>query len=259
MLRRVTSRTGLPGNRPRLRTLMVPQPVNFSEVQEALRAAGVDSYSWSTWSNRPDWPKFRVLVPLAHPVPADLWEAATEWILERLSFNAFRRGLDLPVLRDIARLNFLPGAPDPGSICRGRTDGDPLAVPLDRIPPAAVPALPVAPWQAAIQAERKAQVAGGERWWTAYRVGGRPVDFAALDLPSLLAGRGLKVGSPKPYKDGTKRRCTCPFGREHSGGRDDDSAVIILAPGRWPAFHCAHSHHAHLGLADVIGFLWGTP
>ena len=101
-------RTGEPSNRPKLRKVMIPEPVTFDEVQEALWDAKVDSYTWSTWSNRPEWPKFRVVVPLAQPVPAELWEAATEWALERLGFNAFRRGIDLPVLRDTARLNFLP-------------------------------------------------------------------------------------------------------------------------------------------------------
>jgi hypothetical protein len=252
-------RTGEPSNRPKLRKVMIPEPVTFEEVQEALWDAGVDSYTWSTWSNRPDWPKFRVVVPLARPVPAELWEAATEWALERLGFNAFRRGLDLPVLRDTARLNFLPGAPDPDSIRRSESTGEHLAVPLDRITPAAVPHLPVAPWQATIQAERKAQAEAGNRWWMPYRVGGRPVDFNALDLPSLLGGRGIRIGDPRPYKSGIRWRCTCPLGSEHSGGMDDDSAVIIQTPGQWPSFHCAHSHHAHLGLQDVIELVWGRP
>ncbi len=112
-------RTGEPTKRPKLRKVMIDEPVGFDEVQEALWDAGVDSYTWTTWSNRPDWPKFRVVVPLAHAVPAELWVAATEWTLKRLGFDPFRRGLDLPVLRDTARLNFLPGAPYPASIRRG--------------------------------------------------------------------------------------------------------------------------------------------
>ena len=252
-------RTGEPSNRPKLRKVMIPEPVTFEEVQEALWDAKVDSYTWSTWSNRPAWPKFRVLVPLAVPVPADLWEAASEWAIDRLGFASIRRGVDMPVLRDTARLNFLPGAPDPDMIRRGETQGEHLALPLGRITPAAVPPLPVAPWQADIQAERKARKEAGEGWWKPYRVGGRPVDFGALDLPSLLAGRGLEVGSPKAFRSGTRWRCTCPLAQEHSGGMDDDSAVVIQTPGQWPSFHCSHSHHAHLSLADVIELIWGRP
>ena len=250
-------RTGEPTKRPKLRKVMIPDPVGFDEVQEALWDAGVDSYTWSTWSNRPEWPKFRAVVPLAHPVPAELWEAATEWTLKRLGFDAFRWGLDLPVLRDTARLNFLPGASCPAMIRRGETKGEHLSIPLDRFTRAAVPSLPVSPWQREIQAERKAAREGGEHWFKCYRAGGRPVDFKALDLAGLLSGRGIKIGTPQAHATGTKWRCHCPLAHEHSGGIDDDCAVVIQTPGQWPSFKCAHSHHAHLGLQDVIELIWG--
>lgn len=252
-------RTGEPTKRPKLRKVMIPNPVTFDEVQEALWDAGVDSYTWSTWSNHPDWPKFRVLVPLSHPVPAELWEAATEWTLKALGFDPFRRGLDLPVLRDTARLNFLPGAPCPVMIRRGETKGQALSIPLDRLVRAAVHSLQVSPWQREIQAERKAARDAGEHWFQCYRVGGRPVDFKALDLPALLSCRGIKIGTPQAHGMGTKWRCHCPLAHEHSGGMDDDCAVVIQSPGQWPSFKCAHSHHAHLGLQDVLELIWGRP
>ena len=252
-------RTGEPTKRPKLRKAMIDVPVGFDDVQEALWDAGVDSCIWSTWSNRPEWPKFRVLIPLAHPVPANRWEAATEWALHHLGFDPFRRGLDLPVLRDTARLNFLPGAPDPSAIRRGEIKGQPLAIPVDALCPAAVPPLPASPWQAAIHAERRAKREAGEHWFKCYRVGGRPVDFIALDLPALLSGRGIKVGPPQSHGSGRKWRCHCPLAHEHSGGIDDDCAVVIQTPGQWPSFACAHSHHAHLGLQDVIELVWGHP
>lgn len=250
-------KTGKPTNRPKLRKVLIDNPVTFDEVQETLWDAGADSYTWSTWSAKPDWPKFRVVLPLAHPIPAALWAAATEWALDRLGFASIRRGLDMPVLRDVARLNFLPGAPDPGSIRRGETMGEHLAIPLDGLPKA--PPLPVAPWQQEVLEMRTKAKMTGAQWWQSYRVGGRPVDFLSLDLASLLSGRGFKVGAPKPHKNGTKWRCQCPLGQEHSGGGDDDSAVVIQTPGQWPSFSCAHSHHAHLSLLDVIEQLWGTP
>ena len=250
-------RTGEPTKRPKLRKVMVDSPVTFDAVQEALWDAGVDSYSWSTWSAKPDWPKFRVVVPLAHPVPADRWEAATEWALGRLGFEAFLHGLDLPVLRDTARLNFLPGAPDPASIRRGETKGEHLAIPLEHLVEAAVPPLPVAPWQREIQAARKAEREAGANWFQCYRSGGRPVDFQALDLVSLLDSRGIATGRPQAHGTGRKWRCHCPFAHEHSGGIDDDCAVVIQTPGQWPSFKCAHSHHAHLGLQDVVELIWG--
>lgn len=252
-------RTGKPTNRPVLRKVMIENPVAFDEVQEALRDAGVDSYSWSTWSNKPGWPKFRVVVPLAHPIPAALWEAATEWILDRLKFCEFRRGLDLPVLRDVARLNFLPAAPDPASIRRGETKGKHLDIPLESLVPAAVPPLPVAPWQAEIQEARKAAKKAGEQWYQRYRTGGQRVDFRTLNLPPALELAGIKVGSPRAFKTGTKWRCHCPLAHEHSGGVDDDCCVVIQTPGKFPSFRCAHSRHAHLTFQDVLELIWGCP
>ena len=144
-------------------------------------------------------------------------------------------------------------------IRRGETKGEPLAIPLDPLVRAVVPSLPVSPWQREIQAARKAERDAGEHWFKCYRVGGRPVDFKALDLTSLLNGRGIGVGRPQAHGTGTKWRCHCPLAHEHSGGIDDDCAVIIQTPGQWPSFKCAHSHHAHLAFQDVIELVWGRP
>ncbi|MFZ1616762.1 MAG: hypothetical protein WAT41_05385, partial [Flavobacteriales bacterium] len=210
-------RTGEPTKRPKLRKTVIPNPVTFDEVQEALWDAEVDSYSWSTWCNHQDWPKCRVVVPLAHPVPAELWGAATEWALNHLGFDSFRRGLDLPVLRDTSRLNFLPGAPDPTSIRRGETKGKHLPIPLDHLARVAVPSLSVPPWQWEIQAARKVERDAGGHWFKGYRVKGRPVDFKTLDLASLLKNTGIIVGPPQPHGTGMKWRCHCPLAHEHSG------------------------------------------
>ena len=254
------TRTGEPSKRPKLRKRMIDHPVTMDEVLKALHDARVSCYAWTTWSNRPDWPKFRVVLPLAHAVPAELWGAATEWALKHLGLDPFRSGLDLPVLRDVARLNFLPGAPDASSIRRAETKGRPLSIPLNRLKPATVPALPVSPWQAEIQAIRKAELEAGEYWFQSYiKPDGRGVDFKMLDLAALLERWGIVVGLPQAYRSGTKWRCHCPLAHEHTGGVDDDCAVVIQTPEQWPSFHCAHSHHAHLGLRDVIELFWGRP
>ncbi|WP_005035456.1 hypothetical protein [Holophaga foetida] len=250
--------SGEPSKRPKLRKDRIPEPVTFDEIQEALLAAGVASCTWSTWSAKPDWPKFRVVIPLAHPVPATGWSQATERAITSLGFDTIRRGVDLPVLRDVARLNFLPGVPDSSTIVRGQTRGVHLAIPIKDLP-RSVPALPEAAWQMGIKATRKARLGAGEHWWHRYQVGGRPVDFKALDLAALLDIRGYGVGLPQPHATGMKWRCHCPWAIEHSGGIDDDCAVVIQTPGQWPSFRCAHSSHAHLGLQDVIELLWGRP
>ncbi len=251
-------KTGLPTNRPKLGKVKVPNPVTLDEVQEALWNAGVDSFAWSTWSSLPDWPKYRVVVPLATPIPLALWEAASEWILDHLGFAPFRRGLDIPVLRNAAALGFLAGAPDPLSIRFEETTGNPLVIPLDRLTPAAVPPLR-SQWQEDIKAQQKAASSAGKRWFQCYRVNGSSVDFKAMDLASVLRAHGIQVGAPRAFRDGQKWRCHCPWAPEHSDGLDDDAAVVIKTPGQFPSFQCRHSGHLHLGLQDVVAFLWGGP
>ena len=165
----------------------------------------------------------------------------------------------MPVLRDIARMSFLPSSPDPGSILRAETHGVHLSAPLKQLAEIVVPPLPMGRWQQDIKASRSTERASGDQWFRHYQVTGRPVDFRVLDLAGLLQGRGIYVGHPRTIAGGTKWRCHCPWACEHSQALDDDSAVIIHTTGHWPVFHCSHSHHTHLGLQDVIELFWGRP
>ena len=250
-------RTGGPSNRPKTIKVRIDAPVTPAEVHAALEQAGVASMGWTTWSNIAEHPKHRWVVPFVLPVPVDLWEQASNFALTKLGLDRFRRGLDLPVLHNPAALAFLPGGPTPGSIERFETIGSALEIPLVDLPalPWAVPT----PWEAEILAQREADRSKGECWFKFYRAAGRPVDFKGLDLASILETRGLKVGYPRPYKTGTKRRAHCPWASEHTGGLDDDSVVLIQTPGSWPSFKCAHSGHQHLGLRDLLEWAWGLP
>jgi hypothetical protein len=243
--------------RPKTHKVRIPDPVTPVQVQAALQGAGVASTGWTTWSAKPDHPKHRWIIPLASPVPVDLWERFTEAALERLGLSGSRRGLDLGVLHNPAALAFLPGSPTPETIQRFGNDGHSLSIDLRALPP--MPAPDLEPWQASVVAERQAARAPGDRWFQCYRVNGRPVDFQSLDLTSILEARGVKVGAPRAFKDGTKRRAHCPWAGEHSRGVDDDSVVLIQTPGSWPSFKCSHSGHVHLGLQDLIEWAWGRP
>lgn len=250
-------KTGEPSNRPKTVKVLIDEPVTMAEVVAQLRGAGVAFMAWTTWSCTPTWPKFRVVVFLAEPVPALLWERASEWAVSHLGLDPFRRGLDLPVLHNPAALAFLAGSTTPETIQREEADGALLSIPLDALPPKLAPSLE--PWEAAVVAERQAEKQRGEKWFQAYRVSGRPVDFQALDLVALLQTRGVKVGRSRAFKDGTKTRVWCPWASEHSNHRDGDDAVVIHTPGTWPSFRCEHSGHRLMGLRDVIEWAWGTP
>lgn len=230
---------------PKTRKVPIDRLVSMEEVAEALWDAGAAGYLWSTWSNRDEWPKHRAMVPLAVPVPKGLWEQATEWAVRALGLLDTRRGLDLPALRDVARIYFMPGHPDgPSAIRRQEIAGNPLRIPLDELPTVAVPEVPRLPhMEREIQRRRN----DGYAWASTL-----PVELNTLRLAELLATLGVKVGPGRPYKNGTKWRTRCLWPSEHTGGVDDDCAVVIHEPGRWPTWHCSHASHEHLGLVDVV-------
>jgi hypothetical protein len=63
--------------------------------------AGTMAVLHSTWSHTPECPRFRLVVPLARPVPVDRWAAAWRWAAARSP------GAD-PACKDPSRLYFRP-------------------------------------------------------------------------------------------------------------------------------------------------------
>lgn len=239
--------SGHPTDRPRLEKRCSESPVDPGAVLEALQSRGIAGYLYTTWSHEEAWPRFRMVVPLARPVPVGLWRESTDWGLCAMGLQSFREGLDLPVLRDVARIHFLPAAPAGRTVQRWVTSGKPLEIPSDRLRIASsLPRSPnLAMWQRRILARRALE----GRWDRSVRL-----DLSALDLADLLRRHGIQVGEPGPYQGGLRWRTHCPWAGEHSHGLDDDSGVVIHFPGRWPIWKCAHSHHAHLGLRDVLDY-----
>jgi hypothetical protein len=96
---------------------------------------------------------------------------------------------------------------------------------------------------------------------------GAGVDLQARDRPPLGAGdfRTLDVvawfRSHHSYlrQIGTKKHAVmCPWSQEHStqshvGG--SDTAIWTQEEGRWPSFHCLHSHCRGRNILDVMA-LW---
>lgn len=248
-------RNGRPSNRPRFLKQCIPDPIRPESAVEALLSTQTAGFVYTTWSHTEGWPRFRIIVPLAQPVPAEQWKAATEVALDRLKLRPFLAGLDLPVLRDSARMHFLPGSRTPETIKRWVVTGKALWIPVEDLCKVEVPAIPLMAWQERICQERKATCA---TWFHDYRSNGQPVDFRRLDLVKLLRAMGIKVGHPQAYGAGTKWRTHCPWASEHTHGLDDDSAVVIHIAGHWPVWICAHSHHAHLGLRDLLETFGGV-
>jgi hypothetical protein len=105
----VTATVNPKTGRPKRGKGRIDNPVRPEEVTLHLAAAGVGHLVHDTWSNTRDWPHFRLIIPLSKPVLPENWDTTTAWIIQHLGLGPYMRGVDLPVLKDTARLYFLPG------------------------------------------------------------------------------------------------------------------------------------------------------
>jgi hypothetical protein len=210
-------------------------PVQPEAVVDALWERQIAGYLYTTWSHQEAWPRFRLVVPLAEPVEPSVWPQASMALLAHLGLGGFIDGMDLAALRDVARIYFLPAARPSHRVRRWIING--------RISP-------IPPLETGKGLAPRAEVprAGARR----LVLRSRASLLRELDLATLIQRLGVRVGRPQPYGAATKWRTTCPWFHEHTHGLDDDCGVIIHTPGRWPVWKCAHAHHAHLGLLDVL-------
>lgn len=239
-----------PSGAPKLVKVPLAQPAHLSELAEHLAARDAAAFLYSTWSSSPGWPRFRVLLPFAVPLPPDLLPQASEWALAHLALEGWRACLDVPAMRRAAGLWFLPAALDPAAVERREVKGAPLAPSLADLPRVEVPLPPLAPHQAAHLAQRKSQ---GHRWAARFKASdGTPLDIRTLDIVRLLEGLGAKVGPARPAGAAVKHRTTCPWWTEHSHPEPANDAVIYVQAGRWPTWSCPHACHVHLSLPDLL-------
>jgi len=249
-----------PSGRPVMIKRALENPCTLGQACAALTQRGIASYGWSTWSSTSEWPRFRIVLALARPVPPEVWAQVTEWVLEDAGLNPWRECIDLPVLRDTARIHFLPARRSDGPpVERFEVQGQCLMPPpLEELARRIPPSLKLQSWQLQALGKRGVQecpVTGGKRCSWAQRfkdAEGRLIDLNILDAVGLLASLGCYVGPAKAMGAETKHRTSCPWPGEHSHGQDDDCGVLFLAPGRWPTWHCSHSHHSHLNLGDLL-------
>lgn len=231
--------------RPKTHKVPIGNPARPEDVVDRLTAMGIAAVVYTTWSNSPQLPKFRVVIPLQSQVSPAYWTEATEWAMGSLGFEVWRDGaaIDIPVLRDTARLNFLPCAPDPKSVRVWELKGKHFSIPTEALKTFVVPERSKPDWQ---KPRPKTNPRTGRDWWASYRV-----DFKTLNLEGMMRSMGVEVGKAQPWNGGFKWRCHCPWASEHTHQLDDDCAVIIQTNGDWPSFKCLHSSHALLGLREI--------
>lgn len=248
-----------PSGRPKQTKVRVECPAIIEDFRGPISRQGIAAYLYSTWSSTELWPRFRAVIPLAVPVPADYWPNLVAWALAKTTLLPWMHCIDLPCVLDVARLNFLPaqrlGGPQ---VERCIIPGDLL------IPPEPSELLlhgvlkrELAPWQ--IQTlEGKTPVfdavrPGKSTLANQFRTrDGQLVDVRRLEMTKVLVSLGCSVGPGRPWGPGVKYRTTCPWHSEHTDELNDDSAVLFVEPGHWPRWHCSHTCHAHLGVVDIL-------
>lgn len=247
--------------RPIMIKRRVDAPASMDVVCAELLRRGITAFGWSTWSNTKEWPRFRLVIPFERPVLPDDWPQMTDWLLGAVGLKEWRRCIDMPVLRDTARLHFLPAQRTGGPAVEWReVVGRLMVVPtkeiLDRIPKSK-PSLQR--WQFEAIAKRATFPASSGSaqdrfgWARRFRSAeGQRLDVKTLDALLLLGALGCLVGPGRSSGGGSKYRTTCPWALEHSHQLDDDSGVLFIELGRWPAWHCSHTHHRHLGIGDLL-------
>ena len=152
------------------------------DPEAALAAwSGVIAVAHSTWSHTEDAPRFRVVVPLARPIPANRWSAAWSWASERapgadrackdasrLYFRPAVSSLDAPRFARVQHgdlLDLLPLLPEPTAPASSRTERPTLLVPARLRQHAVAMRLSRDPWsRERVAAELDATVSGeGDR------------------------------------------------------------------------------------------------
>jgi hypothetical protein len=175
---------------------------------------------WASWphivhtsySHTPDHPRFRVVVPLDEPVPAELWPRVWRWIIEREPAQDRQ-------ISDLTRQFFVPQLPHRGWPWHAEVHDEPshlLTLP-ERDLPAAPPAPPrVLPPREPTYGDREALVEARRR----LREDPTARERAGLALGGVVRGNAIKG-------------VTCP-----KCGRG--SVWWPLAPQKSGAWHCQH-------------------
>lgn len=237
---------------------LVDNPATILGVAQHLQMLGINSLLYTSFSNKADYPKFRVAIPTNRFIKPEEFEGAVEYTLDVLGLNQWRESLDIKVMRDAARLYYV-SCPWYTDAQRYVTQGKNLEIPNNLT--SQITSLPEIPQTE----EAKNQLAKINKdlnrvddayWWIPLGI-----DMATLNLPGMLRGMGYWVDEPKPYKGGLRYQCECPFSDEH-GESGHNTGTCIIEGGditAWPVFDCKHSHSLDLRKLLTQPERWNAP
>lgn len=203
-------------------------PVTMHDVCCALVEKNLKHVLASSWSHSLEWPKFRVILPLAHPIKKEYWSKWAPAALEASGLETFRHAMDTSCLKNTAAIYYFPSAPD-GITFVIQKDGELLNVPIPG-------SIKIDFSHIKFRRPPKMPNQG---------------DFTTLDVVQLFEAHDsyIKAGSEPGL-----HIVVCPWINEHTKQKIDTATCVKEgSPGRqWPSFQCFHSHCAGRTMKDVL-------
>lgn len=183
-------------------------------------------WAYTTFSHTSEAHRFRVVFPLARPVPAAEWKLRWKLGMDALDIG----GKPDKSCTDTCRLYYLPSHAAGAEFGTASQDGallDLLAITEPETAPAVVPAS---------TRGRKPRGKG---------------DYKTLDLAAWAAANNAH---PRRENGGEGRVWVdCPWKAEHTGGLQGPTDTYLLDKGDgWPIFRCAHGHCRERGTHAIL-------
>ncbi len=181
--------------------------------QAARHFRGFEHVIYTTHSHRKVKPKFRVVLPLAEPIPADLWVSA--WLHLRDFACIDGHAIDL-ACSDASRLYYLPSHPSGIKSLFRHNEGELLTLPDSEHP--------------------ELVRAASRNWLASLKIKSSAPD---VSLGEWLVDKGVEC-RPKSGASEVYQLPECPWGSEHASGTDGwGHAAVLVRDEKW-AFACCH-------------------
>jgi hypothetical protein len=206
-------------------------PVTMEDVLKVLIERGLQHALASSWSHTEEHPKFRVILPLAHPIRKEYWHRWTPAALEATGLKPFFHAMDKSCMKNTAAIYYFPSAPD-GDPWVIQNEGDLLDVPMPD-------SIKLDFSHIKFHQPRDAQASNKG-------------DYTTLDVVRLFEAHDAYI-KPKADHPGL-HIVVCPWSTQHTDQKLDTATCVREgeAGRQWPSFQCMHDHCTGKTMKDVL-------
>lgn len=228
------------GLKPRVKEERVQERQATPEIISSyLSSLNIEHGYYTSFSNKKGWAKFRLLLPLDKEIPAALWPKTVEWLLKETRLNFWRASIDMPAVKDCARLYFLSS----GNVKSDYVPGKKIRIDLEAIrktPDRKEPEIPMTD-------EVKKQLEEARKSRT------KIINTKGLDVLKIFHENNIETSEAIPYREnGFKYLLECPLIEEHASPTNWGDTALFCTEGHW-SYHCFHTHQPTL--QDILEYL----